>query len=55
MRQHGKMCQIVGSVVYSLVEAGRDTHRKNIATVLCNGLTVPGNGIRSQNIWPTTR
>lgn len=42
MRQHEDMCQVVGSVVFSLVEAGHDSTSKNIVTVLRNELAESG-------------
>ncbi|EOV0832202.1 MULTISPECIES: DUF2767 family protein [Enterobacter] len=38
LRQHEEMCQVVGSIVFSLVEAGHDSTSKNIITVLRNEL-----------------
>jgi len=42
MRQHEEMCQVVGSIVFSLVEAGHDSTSENIITVLRNGLAESG-------------
>ncbi|HDR2863874.1 TPA: DUF2767 family protein [Enterobacter asburiae] len=42
MRQHEEMCQVVGSIVFSLVEAGHDSTSANIITVLRNGLAESG-------------
>lgn len=39
MRQHDEMCQVVGSIVFSLIEAGHDSTSENIVLVLRNGLT----------------
>ncbi|ELC3361705.1 DUF2767 family protein [Escherichia coli] len=38
MRQHEEMCQVVGSIVFSLIEAGHDSTSENIVLVLRNGL-----------------
>lgn len=42
MRQHEEMCQAVGCIVFSLVEAGHDSCRNNIVTVLRNELAESG-------------
>ncbi|AEN67259.1 hypothetical protein Entas_4576 (plasmid) [Enterobacter soli] len=42
MRQHDEMCQVVGSIVFSLVEAGHDSTSENIVTVLRNELAESG-------------
>ncbi|MGA4538203.1 DUF2767 family protein [Citrobacter braakii] len=42
MRQHEEMCQVVGSIVFALAEAGHDSHRENIVAVLRNELAEPG-------------
>lgn len=34
MRQHEEMCQVVGSIVFALSEAGHDPRRENIVAVL---------------------
>ncbi|WP_256127231.1 DUF2767 family protein [Enterobacter asburiae] len=50
------MCQVVGSIVFSLVEAGHDSTSKNIITVLRNDWPkVTGNGSRTRSFifsWP---
>lgn len=35
-RQHEEMCQVVGSIVFSLVEAGHNATSENIVMVLVN-------------------
>lgn len=42
LRQHDEMCQVVGSIVFSLVEAGHDSTRENIVAVLRNGIAESG-------------
>ncbi|HAU5500229.1 TPA: DUF2767 family protein [Cronobacter sakazakii] len=42
MRQHDEMCQVVGSIVFSLIEAGHDSTSENIVLVLRNGLAETG-------------
>lgn len=42
MRQHDEMCQVVGSIVFSLVEAGHDSTSENIVIVLRNALAESG-------------
>lgn len=42
MRQHDEMCQLVGSIVFSLIEAGHDSTSENIVLVLRNGLAETG-------------
>ncbi|HAS1051529.1 TPA: DUF2767 family protein [Enterobacter cloacae] len=44
MRQHDEMCQVVGSIVFSLIEAGHDSISENIVLVLVlrNGLAETG-------------
>lgn len=42
MRQHDEMCQLVGSIVFSLIEAGHDSTSGNIVLVLRNGLAETG-------------
>jgi nitrogen-specific signal transduction histidine kinase len=38
LRQHDEVCQVVGSIVFSLVEAGHDSTSENIVAVLRNGI-----------------
>ena len=42
LRQHDEMCQVVGSIVFSLVEAGHDSTSENIVAVLRNGIAESG-------------
>lgn len=42
LRQHDEMCQVVGSIVFSLVEAGHDSTSENIVAVLRNGIAEIG-------------
>lgn len=42
MRQHDEMCHVVGSIVFSLIEAGHDSTSENIVLVLRNGLAETG-------------
>ncbi|EMJ5163451.1 TPA: DUF2767 family protein, partial [Citrobacter braakii] len=42
LRQHEEMCQVVGSIVFSLVEAGHDSTSGNIVTVLRNEIAETG-------------
>ncbi|MGG1929496.1 DUF2767 family protein [Enterobacter soli] len=42
MRQYEEMCQVVGSIVFSLVEAGHDSTSENIVIMLCNELSEIG-------------
>lgn len=42
LRQHDEMCQVVGSIVFTLTAAGHDTQRENIVTVLRNEMLVDG-------------
>ncbi|WP_187362806.1 DUF2767 family protein [Raoultella terrigena] len=34
MRQHEEMCRVTGRIVFTLVEAGLDSRRENIVSVL---------------------
>ncbi|MFZ5210249.1 DUF2767 family protein [Enterobacter kobei] len=43
------MCQVVGSIVFSLVEAGHDSTSENIISVLRNGLAESGNGSQTRS------
>jgi hypothetical protein len=49
LRQHDEMCQVVGSIVFSLVEAGHDSTSENIVAVLRNGIAESGNGSRTRS------
>lgn len=42
MHQHEEMCQVVGSIVFALAEAGHESRRDNIVAVLRNELAEPG-------------
>ncbi|ASQ15687.1 DUF2767 family protein [Enterobacter cloacae] len=42
MRQHEEMCQVVGNIVFALVEAGHDSRRENIVAVLCSEIAETG-------------
>lgn len=42
MRQHEKMCQVVGSIVFMLAEAGLDSRRENIVAVLRSEIAETG-------------
>ncbi|ENF7818765.1 DUF2767 family protein [Enterobacter soli] len=65
LRQHDEMCQVVGSIVFSLVEAGHDSTSENIVAVLRNGIAESGKwepnqvlylGVRLENgKYPTLR
>jgi hypothetical protein len=55
LRQHDEVCQVVGSIVFSLVEAGHDSTSENIVAVLRNGIAESGNGSRTRSFifsWP---
>lgn len=42
MRQHEEMCQVVGSIVFALAEAGHDSRRENIVAVLRSEIAETG-------------
>ncbi len=51
MRQHEKMCQVVGSIVFALAEAGHDSRRENIVTVLRSEIAETGKRAPDQVIY----
>ena len=42
MRQHEEMCQVVGSIVFALAEAGHDSRRENIVAVVHSEIAETG-------------
>ncbi|TDP12326.1 uncharacterized protein DUF2767 [Enterobacter sp. AG326] len=42
MRRHEEMCQVVGSIVFALAEAGHDPRRENIVAVLRSEMAETG-------------
>lgn len=42
MRQHEEMCQVVGSIVFALAEAGHDSRQENIVAVLRSEIAETG-------------
>lgn len=51
LRQHEEMCQVVGSIVFSLVEAGHDSTSENIVTVLRNEIAESGKWAPDQMLY----
>ncbi|ELW1649186.1 DUF2767 family protein [Enterobacter oligotrophicus] len=51
MHQHEEMCQVVGSIVFSLVEAGHDSTSDNIVLVLRNELAETGKWAPDQVLY----
>ena len=51
MRQHEEMCQVVGSIVFSLIEAGHDSTSENIVLVLHNALAETGKWEPDQRLY----
>ncbi|WP_276533058.1 DUF2767 family protein, partial [Citrobacter freundii] len=51
LRQHEEMCQVVGSIVFSLVEAGHDSTSGNIVTVLRNEIAETGKWAPDQVLY----
>lgn len=48
MHQHEEMCQVVGSIVFALTEAGHESRRDNIVAVLRKSLLNPESGSRTR-------
>ncbi|HDR2836412.1 TPA: DUF2767 family protein [Enterobacter mori] len=51
MRQHEKMCQVVGSIVFMLAEAGLDSRRENIVSVLHSEIAETGKWAPDQVLY----
>ena len=51
LKQHDEMCQVVGSIVFSLVEAGHDATRQNIVAVLRSELAETGKWAPDQVLY----
>lgn len=51
MRQHEKMCQVVGSIVFMLAEAGLDSRRENIVAVLQSEIAETGKWAPDQVLY----
>lgn len=51
MRQHEEMCQVVGSIVFILAEAGHDSRRENIVAVLRSEIAETGKWAPDQVLY----
>ena len=51
LKQQEEMCQVVGSIVFSLVEAGHDTTSSNIVMVLRSELAETGKWAPDQVLY----
>ena len=51
IRQHEEMCQMVGSIVFMLAEAGLDSRRENIVSVLHSEIAEKGKWAPDQVLY----
>lgn len=51
MRQHENMCQVVGRIVFMLAEAGLDSRRENIVSVLHSEIAETGKWAPDQVLY----
>lgn len=51
IRQHEEMCQVVGNIVFMLAEAGLDSRRENIVSVLLSEIAETGKWAPDQVLY----
>lgn len=51
MCQHEEMCKVVGSIVFALAEAGHDSRRENIVSVLHSEIAEKGKWAPEQVLY----